>query len=260
MTEPEKMNTQSAPENETGRRPVAPRRVPHTVKLLVGVIRKEDEAKYTAAVNECCAALNISGPGYGTASSNYLSYLGFNEIEKRVILSLIPDTAEQSVLQTVSRSLKLYMSGMGIAFTMPLTAISGVIHTAILAGAETPSEKKPTRRKDTIMHELVIVVVDQKFTDAAIDAARSAGATGATVFHTRTVDNAKIEQRIGTAFRRETNAVFLLTTQAFSEKIMNAVRDVAGLKTEGGAVIFSLPVDELVGIGRFEEEEEERTI
>ena len=30
-----------------------------------------------------------------------------------------------------------------------------------------------------------------------------------------------------------------------------AVRDTAGLKTEGGAVIFSLPVDDLVGIGRF---------
>ena len=32
-----------------------------------------------------------------------------------------------------------------------------------------------------------------------------------------------------------------------------AVRDVAGLKTDGGAIIFSLPVDDLVGIGRFEE-------
>ena len=34
---------------------------------------------------------------------------------------------------------------------------------------------------------------------------------------------------------------------------MEAVRDVAGLKTEGGAIIFSLPVDDLVGIGRFED-------
>jgi hypothetical protein len=34
---------------------------------------------------------------------------------------------------------------------------------------------------------------------------------------------------------------------------MEAVRDAAGLKTEGGAVIFALPVDDLVGIGRFED-------
>ena len=39
----------------------------------------------------------------------------------------------------------------------------------------------------------------------------------------------------------------------YKERIMEAVRDAAGLKTEGGAVIFSLPVDDLVGIGRFEE-------
>ena len=35
---------------------------------------------------------------------------------------------------------------------------------------------------------------------------------------------------------------------------MEAVRDVAGLKTEGGAILFSLPVDEIVGIGRFDGE------
>jgi hypothetical protein len=35
---------------------------------------------------------------------------------------------------------------------------------------------------------------------------------------------------------------------------MEAVRDVAGLKTEGGAILFSLPVDEIVGIGRYDGE------
>ena len=37
---------------------------------------------------------------------------------------------------------------------------------------------------------------------------------------------------------------------------MEAIRDSAGLKTEGSAVIFSLPVDDLVGIGRFDEEQD----
>ena len=51
----------------------------------------------------------------------------------------------------------------------------------------------------------------------------------------------------------ETDSVFFLTSLEFRNKIMEAVRDVAGLKTEGGAVIFSLPVDDLVGVGRFED-------
>ena len=103
------------------------------------------------------------------------------------------------------------------------------------------------------MHELVIAVVNSKYTDTAIEAARSAGATGATVFHTKSINNAKAEQAIGTTIDQETDSVFFLTNLEYKSKIMEAVRDAAGLKTEGGAVIFSLPVDDLVGIGRFED-------
>ena len=37
---------------------------------------------------------------------------------------------------------------------------------------------------------------------------------------------------------------------------MEAVKAVAGLQTEGSAVLFSLPVDTLVGIGRFAKDED----
>ena len=104
------------------------------------------------------------------------------------------------------------------------------------------------------MHELVIAVVNQKYTDAVIEEARAAGATGATVFHTRSVGNARAEESMGTALPEQTNSIFFLTTEEYKLKIMEAVRDLAGLKTDGGAVIFSLPVDDLVGIGRFDGE------
>lgn len=107
------------------------------------------------------------------------------------------------------------------------------------------------------MHELVIAVVNTKYTDIAIEAARSAGATGATVFRTRSINNDRAEQNIGTTLSYETDSLFFLTTYEYKGKIMEAVRDVAGLKTEGSAVIFSLPVDDLVGIGRFEDYIEE---
>jgi nitrogen regulatory protein PII len=102
------------------------------------------------------------------------------------------------------------------------------------------------------MHELVIAVVNEKYSDVALEAARSAGATGATMFHTRSTDNAKIEQAMGTAIPEETDTLFFLTTSEYKLKIMEAIRDTAGLKTEGSAVIFSMPVDEIIGIGRYD--------
>ncbi len=227
-------------------------------KLLIGIIGKEDELNFTTAVNKCCTAVHFSGLGYGTARSSYMSYFGFNEIEKRVVFSIIPEALERNILTTIGHDLKLYLVGKGIAFTCPLSGISSIVEEAVLSSpdrADAQGTKNSTSKKEKeTMHELVIAVVNQKYTDAAIDAARAAGATGATIFHTKSINNARIEERMGTPLPEQTDSIFFLTTEEFKVKIMEAVRDAAGLKTEGGAILFSLPVDEIVGIGRYDGE------
>lgn len=233
------------------------------VKLLIGIVNKEDEMRLTEIINECATSVHFSGVGHGTAKNSYMNYFGLGEIEKRVTMSLIPASAEHNILSAVGHGLKLYLVGRGIAFTVPLSGVSSIIDNAILSGVDKPD--KPTGRRAPIskkkekqtMHELVIAVVNTKYTDAAIEAARAAGAAGATVFHTKSINNQRAEQSIGTTLNRETESIFFLTTLEYKTRIMEAVRDVAGLKTEGGAVIFSLPVDDLVGIGRFEDYDEE---
>ena len=228
-------------------------------KLLVGIIRREDEIAFTEACNENCVALHFSALGYGTARSNYLSYLGLDEIEKRFLYSLIPNYAASRVLRAVNRRLRLYLPGNGIAFTVPISGISTIISNAILSTPvredSAEATKNSTEKERNAMHELIIAVVNQKYTDKVLDASRAAGATGATILHTHSVGNKQAEQLIGTSFRQETDTVAFLTTYEFKARIMEAIRETAGLKTEGGAVLFSIPVDSLIGIGRFDDQE-----
>ena len=229
------------------------------VKLLVAIINHEDEIRYTDAVGEVCTSLNFSGIAHGTASSNYLSFLGLGEIPKRIVFSLIPDFAEHNVLSAIGHALKLYLVGRGIAFTVPLSGISDVIADVVLSSTEKSDTadgkggKRVSKKEKSDMHELVIAIVNQKYTDEAIEAAKSAGATGATVINTMSVNNAPAEQKLGTSLNTETDTLLFLTSSEYKIKIMEAVRDSSGLKTDGKAIIFSLPVDDLVGIGRFED-------
>ena len=231
------------------------------VKLLVSIIDKKDDARYSEIVNDTTVAVSFSGIGHGTARSSYMSYFGFDEVEKRVVFSLFPERVERSLLANLNKGLRLFLPGRGIAFTVPLSGISNLVEGAVLAGVD-KNEKQDARassnkKEKKTMHELVIAVINKDFTDVAIDAARDAGATGATVFHTKSANNAKFEQLIGTSLSQETDSVFFLTTTEYKSKIMEAIRDSAGLKTDGGAVIFSLPVDTMVGIGKFEDDAED---
>ncbi len=231
-------------------------------KLLVCIIRKEDEMALCEACNECCVSLHFSSLGYGTARSNYMSYLGLDEIEKRFVYSLIPNYAEAQVLKTINKRLRLYLMGNGIAFTMPLSGISSIISNAILSTPfredmiSDPSKNTSDKERNQKMHELIIAVINQKYTDRVLDSSRAAGATGATILHTRSINNKQAEQLIGTSFKQETDTIAFLTSHQYKAQIMEAIRETAGLKTDGGAVLFSLPVDSLIGIGRFDEQED----
>ncbi len=215
----------------------------------------------TEACNETAVSLHFSAIGYGTAKSHYMSYLGLDEIEKRMVYALIPNYAEARVLKAINRKLKLYLMGNGIAFTIPLSGISSIVSNAILATpfreeTNVDSNNNTEKERSKKMHELVVAVVNQKFTDKVLDCSRAAGATGATILHTRSVNNKQAEQLIGTTFTQETDTIAILTSREYKKNIMEAIRLNAGLKTDGGAVLFSLPVDSLVGIGRFEDLED----
>ena len=241
------------------------KKVEQRVKLLTGIISKADAHRYTEAVNANCIALHFAGMCYGTAKNNYLSYLGLDEIEKCVVYSLIPGFCEKRVLRDINRSLKMYLMGNGIAFTSSITGISSIISDTIL---QTPVrdedlnvQRKELRRVSdrNKIHDLIIAVVNQRFTDKALDSARAAGATGATLLHTRSLDNERAEQQLGTVLKQDTDTIMLLASGEYKTGIMEAIRDTAGLKTDGGAVIFSLPVDSITGIGRFADDDEELT-
>ena len=229
-------------------------------KLLVCILGKEDELKLPEICNECCISLHFSSIAFGTARSNYLTYLGLNEIEKRITYSIIPNYCETRVLRAINKKLRLYLMGKGIAFTVPLSGISNIISNAVLStpyreemALETIQKKENTKK----MHELIVAVVDQKYTEKVLERSRVAGATGATILHSRTIGNKPAEQVIGTTLSQDTATLAFLTTYEYKAKIMEAIRDVAGLKTDGSAVIFSLPVDNLIGIGRYNEDDDE---
>lgn len=232
------------------------------VKLLICILAKENVTTLTEVCNEFCVSLHFSAIAFGTAKSNYMSYLGLDEIEKRLVYAMIPNYCEKQLLRAINNRLRLYLPGRGIAFTVPLSGISNIISRAILStpqkenGTVDPRKHTMSEKERKKMHEMIVAVVNQKFTEDVIDAARAAGATGATILHTRSVNNAQAEQLIGTSFTQESDTVVLLTTYEYKQRIMEAIRDAGGLKTNGGAVIFSLPVDSLIGIGRHDEDVE----
>ena len=193
---------------------------------------------------------HLGALGKGTASSEMLDYLGLGETDKAVILSLVPEPAADGLRALLARELRLRYPGRGILFTLPLSGIS-----ARAAGhlAQPPTDQKGVEeameKRPPCEYDLILASVPQGRADDVMEAARSAGATGGTLLHTRRAGVHDAERFFGITLQKEMELVAILTPRKDRQPIMAAIARDIKLDGRDGGVVFSLPVESIEGLG-----------
>ena len=100
----------------------------------------------------------------------------------------------------------------------------------------------------TTQHEAVFCIVNEGFSEAVMDAAREAGATGGTVLNARGTASVESEKKFGIIVQPQKEIVMILVNTAIKEAVLKSLYDAVGLKTAGQGIAFTLPVAEVVGL------------
>ena len=216
------------------------------LKLLVTII---DRGKGGAAVElfrRYGLAFDYLCMGLGTASSLILDYFGLSETEKDVVLTLVPADQVAQVMEAADRRFHFHSPGRGILFTCPLSGVSGQVPRTLCGDRR---EKEACEKMDkNSCYDLIMVIVNRGSVDVVMDAARSEGARGGTVLHARRVDGADQENLLGFALQPEKEVVAILAPRAQKHPMMQAISRAAGLNTPAAGILFSLPVEDMMGL------------
>ena len=105
-------------------------------------------------------------------------------------------------------------------------------------------------------YKCILAVVNNGFSDEAMDAARAAGARGGTVLHGRgtvlhgrgTVSK-EAEKLFDIPIQPEKEIVMILAREEKLERLLRALYAAVGTSTAAQGIVFALPVDEAIGIG-----------
>jgi len=101
------------------------------------------------------------------------------------------------------------------------------------------------------MHfKMIIVFVEDRKTDAVMDAAREAGATGATVIHNARGDGMKVSKTFfGLSLETQRDVVLLLVEEHLSRHILEEINQAGKLDDEPGTgIACQIDVEDAVGI------------
>ena len=99
---------------------------------------------------------------------------------------------------------------------------------------------------------LIVAVVDKGNTNLVMDSARSAGASGGTVVKAKGT-GAEIAKFFGVSISEEKEMIYIVAQREKRDDIMRAIIEKAGSNTDAHGVVFTLPVDGVVGIKAFEQ-------
>ena len=100
-------------------------------------------------------------------------------------------------------------------------------------------------------HEVIFCIVNAGFSEAVMDAAREVGARGGTVLHASGTANTDAEKIFGITIQPEKDVVMILVSSDIRDKVLHALYEGAGLKTEGQGIAFALPVQDVIGLTNF---------
>jgi nitrogen regulatory protein PII len=97
-------------------------------------------------------------------------------------------------------------------------------------------------------YEMILCIVNAGFSELVMDAAKEEGARGGTVIHARGTANKEAEQFFHIAIQPDKEIVMILVPENIKDNVLHSIYKIAGLKSEGRGIAFSVAVDEVVGI------------
>ena len=184
----------------------------------------------------------------GTAPSEIMDMLGLGSIDKCVLVSLLQKQQAEDILKKLRASLQMHAVNSGIAFTIPLNGVSNLILRLLSPNGQ--NDDKPTGKDGTAMaetkHALITAVVNRGFSGDVMNAARSAGAMGGTVVHSRQMGDLEATAMWGADEEKE--LVMILADAESRVAIMQAISEKCGMHSEAKGLVMSMPIDSVTGI------------
>lgn len=101
-----------------------------------------------------------------------------------------------------------------------------------------------------VKYEAIICIVNSGFSESVMAAAKQCGARGGTVINARGTAKEETEKLFNISIHPEKEIVLILVDSTIKDDILHAIYHENGLSKEGQGIVFSLPVDDVVGISQ----------
>ena len=208
------------------------------MKLIVSIVERGQGRNMIELFNGQRLTHHLQCAGKGTATS-----------EKDVIFTVGRGTMVNRVMRDLNNELRGAARSRGIVFDMRLTAMAHVTALAIQMNVQNEVGRVDTMTEEGMENSMILVTVNQGFTEEVMETARKAGARGGTIIHARWAGSESVEEFYGITVQQEKEVIAIVSSAAKRKEIMEAINRNHGMKTEARGTVCSLAIEDIVRLG-----------
>ena len=97
-------------------------------------------------------------------------------------------------------------------------------------------------------YKCILAIVNNGFSETAMDAAKSCGARGGTILHARGTISKEAEKFFNISIQPEKEIVMILAQEELIDGILKGLYNAIGTSTPAQGIAFALPVDDVIGV------------
>lgn len=212
--------------------------------LLLSIVERDKGKKLIKTLEERNIRINFQCVGLGTAPTEMMDIFGFGTKEKDIIISIGSEISVKAMMSRFGETFVSHSKYGGVVIVLKISAANRIL-TEILRydNEDANSEKEGTAMKNEYHNNLIIISVNEGYSDDVMQVARKAGATGGTVIKGRLANFGEFIDPGKNDTDDDREIICILAQINTSRKIMEDVNREFGMKTEAKGVTIAIPAE-----------------
>lgn len=211
--------------------------------ILLSIVERDKGKKLIKELESINIRVNFQCVGLGTAPTEMMDIFGIGTKDKDIVISLGSENAVRDMMSNFGTTFESHSKYGGLMIILKASAANRILTEILSFKDDKNIEKGNGPMKNEHHNNLIVISVNDGYSDDVMQVARKAGATGGTVIKGRLANIERFAELGKNEVDGEREILCILAPVKTSAQIMEDVNTEFGITSAANGIIVAIPTE-----------------
>ena len=211
--------------------------------ILLSIVERDKGKKLIKELENINIKVNFQCVGLGTAPTEMMDIFGLGSKDKDIIISLGSENVIKDMMANFGTTFESHSKYGGLMIILKTSAANRILTELLRFNNDKNSEKGNGSMKNEHHNNLIIISVNEGYSEDVMNVARKAGATGGTIIKGRLASIEQFADIVKNDIDGDREILCILAPLKTSAQIMQDVNEEFGITSQANGVIVAIPTE-----------------